>query len=205
MTKSVRCAAARGCLASLLLLVVCADAAAREGRRFDFSYEVTVGPVEAGAGPVHVFVPLARPSEQQRILSEEIDASIPGRIEIEDRYGNRFWHGSLPESSGEPITLRVETRVERLVHYRAQPSDAVRRINDAERRDLSRFLAANERVVVGDELLDPILREVRQRSGSDDPAALARASYDWVVDNVEYKKVGTGWGNGDTFWACSER
>ena len=26
-----------------------------------------------------------------------------------------------------------------------------------------------------------------------------------MVDNVEYKKVGSGWGNGDTFWACSER
>ena len=32
-----------------------------------------------------------------------------------------------------------------------------------------------------------------------------QAIYDWVVDNVEYKKVGSGWGNGDTFWACSER
>ena len=26
-----------------------------------------------------------------------------------------------------------------------------------------------------------------------------------MVDNVEYKKVGSGWGNGDTFWACNER
>jgi transglutaminase-like putative cysteine protease len=33
----------------------------------------------------------------------------------------------------------------------------------------------------------------------------ARAIYDWVVDNMEYKKVGTGWGNGDTFWGCTER
>ena len=41
--------------------------------------------------------------------------------------------------------------------------------------------------------------------GSSDPAALSRAIYDWVVDNVEYKKTGTGWGNGDTFWACNER
>jgi len=25
------------------------------------------------------------------------------------------------------------------------------------------------------------------------------------VDNVEYKKIGSGWGNGDTYWACNER
>jgi transglutaminase-like putative cysteine protease len=161
--------------------------------------------VEAGAGPVHVFVPLARSSEQQRILSETIDASIPGRVETEDGYGNRFWHGSLPVSNGEAITLRVTTRVGRRVHRRAQPASGARRLSDAERGDLARFLSANDHVVVGHEVLDPILSEVRQRSGSDDPAALARASYDWVVDNLEYKKVGTGWGNGDSFWACSTR
>lgn len=25
------------------------------------------------------------------------------------------------------------------------------------------------------------------------------------MENVEHKKVGTGWGNGDTFWACNAR
>jgi transglutaminase-like putative cysteine protease len=45
----------------------------------------------------------------------------------------------------------------------------------------------------------------RPRYGGGSPAERARAIYDWVVENVEYKKVGTGWGNGDTFWACSER
>jgi transglutaminase-like putative cysteine protease len=50
-----------------------------------------------------------------------------------------------------------------------------------------------------------VLAEVHAMRADDTPASTARAIYDWVVDNVEYKKVGTGWGNGDTFWACSER
>ena len=54
-------------------------------------------------------------------------------------------------------------------------------------------------------ILAPIRAEIREVAQSDDPARLARTIYDWVVDNVEYKKVGSGWGNGDTFWACSER
>jgi transglutaminase-like putative cysteine protease len=58
---------------------------------------------------------------------------------------------------------------------------------------------------VGHEVLDPILKEIRAMRSDDSQEATARAIYDWVVDNVEYKKVGTGWGNGDTFWACSER
>ena len=58
---------------------------------------------------------------------------------------------------------------------------------------------------VGQEILQPILEEIHASRENDSPAATARAIYDWVVDNVEYKKVGSGWGNGDTYWACSER
>jgi hypothetical protein len=72
-------------------------------------------------------------------------------------------------------------------------------------REAARFLAADDRVVVGHAVLEPILKEIRRASPSPDPPRRARAIYDWVVDNVEYKKVGTGWGNGDTFWACNER
>jgi transglutaminase-like putative cysteine protease len=60
-------------------------------------------------------------------------------------------------------------------------------------------------VPVGHEILDPIRSEIHAQRLSDSPEDTARAIYDWVVDNVEYKKVGTGWGNGDTFWACNER
>jgi len=101
--------------------------------------------------------------------------------------------------------VRVETTVERQVVRHPAPAPGRRALSDRERRELALFLAPNRRVVVADEVLDPILAEVRQGAGSGDPAILARATYDWVVDNVEYKKVGSGWGNGDTFWACSER
>ena len=68
-----------------------------------------------------------------------------------------------------------------------------------------RFLAPNERVVVGHPVLAPILAEIQSASVGAAKPERARAIYDWIVDNVEYKKVGSGWGNGDTFWACSER
>ncbi|MFQ5417019.1 MAG: transglutaminase-like domain-containing protein [Myxococcota bacterium] len=172
---------------------------------FDFHYEVKVGPIEAGRGPVHVFVPLARTSDPQPVLDEHVMASIPGTVESEDRYGNRYWHGELSVSNGEPITVRVDTRVERRVFHRDAPDSTSRALSADERDAFTRYLGANEHVVVSHEILDPILAEVSSASASDDLAARVRATYDWVVDNVEYKKVGTGWGNGDTFWACNER
>jgi transglutaminase-like putative cysteine protease len=184
---------------------VSAEPVSPEVRGIAFRYRTRVGQIEAGRGPVHVFVPLAREGDQQRLVSERVEASIPGRVEKEGLYGNRFWHGSLDAANGEPITVNVETIVERHVLHRNPPTSGSRGLADAERADLRRFLQANERVVVGHEVLDPILAEVRRSADTEDPLALARATYDWVVDNLEYKKVGTGWGNGDTFWACSER
>jgi transglutaminase-like putative cysteine protease len=177
--------------------------AADETRSFTFRYEATVGPIDEGLGPVHVFVPLARASEVQDVVSESIEASIPGGVETEDAYGNRFWHGSLERSDGRPVTVVVETTVARRVHHRdaARRSEGFSGVVDG----YARFLGPNERVVVGHPVLEPIQNEVRAQVGEADQAAMARAIYDWVVDNVEYKKVGTGWGHGDTFWACSER
>jgi transglutaminase-like putative cysteine protease len=170
-----------------------------------FRYTTRIGPIEAGSGPVHVFVPLARESPVQRVLAESLEATIPGRIETEPAYGNRFWHGTLEAADGAVIEVTVETGVERRVQRVLPPPTGSNGLSEAERAGFERFLAANERVVVGHEMLDPILAEIAVAAGAGDAATRARATYDWVVDNVEYKKVGTGWGNGDTFWACTER
>jgi len=183
-------------LASLLPLLP-VEAGAEE-RRFSFRYHTEIGPVPAGQGPVHVFLPLPAETGRQAIESLEVVAPIPGAIESEPVYGNRFWHGRLAEGSGEAIAITVEAVV--LRSGAGRPTPAALSATD---REL--FLGPNRRVVVGHELLDPILAEIRAGTREGGQAARARGIYDWVVDNVSYKKVGTGWGNGDTFWACNER
>jgi transglutaminase-like putative cysteine protease len=178
-----------------------ANLAPEAPRRFIFTYEMRIDPTDSKGARVEVFVPRSRPSGHQKIVSETIEASVPGSIETEPRYGNRYWHGSIDAATDGPIDVRIETVVER----RAAASGGAGRTEPLSKSNRELFLAPNERVVVGDEILEPILAEVRAAAGSRDPADLARATYDWVVDNVEYKKTGTGWGNGDTFWACTER
>ncbi len=187
-----------------LLVLLATNAWAAETRRLVFEYEVSVGPIPEGVGPVSVFVPLAVDSEQQKVVAEKIEASIPGAVAVEKDYGNRFFRGEVAHSDGKPISVRVTTTVERRIS-REEPPSASRGISAGERERLAAFLGPNERVVIDHPILEPIRAEVRQRAGGEDPAAVARAIYDWVVDNVEYTVVGPGWGNGDTFWACNER
>ena len=193
-----------GSLAGLIALSSGLSQAANESRRFAFSYDVVVPGIEAGTGPVDVFLPLPIEDEQQSVVEYVVSGTIPGTVEHETVYANRFFHARVEHASGRPIELSVRAVIDRRLERRVPPASAPP-LSDEEREALALFLRANDRVVVGHEVLDPILAEVREAAVGDDVAAKARAIYDWVVDNVEYKKVGTGWGNGDTFWACSER
>ena len=168
-----------------------------EVRRFAVDYEVEIAGRAPGGGALDLFLPIAIDTSGQRILDVTIESEIVGRIEREPVYDNRFWHAEVAEDHLEPISIRVTYEVERRV-LRAgdEPGDP---------ESVERFLDPNDRVAVGHPILDPILAEIRSQTPGEDKAKTARAIYDWVVDNVEYKKVGTGWGNGDTFWACNKR
>ena len=174
-------------------------------RTFRFTYAAEIGPVE-GPGPVHVFIPVAQDDPQQRILSFSADTSVPGAMELERGHGNRFWHGVVADPKGETVRATFTYVVER----DAFESDALgkrlpRDLSKQEREDQARWLGPDAHVPVGDPVLQPIVAEVERAAGSRNKAAIARATYDWLVDHLEYKKEGTGWGQGDVYWACSQR
>ena len=166
-------------------------------RRFAFDYKVEIAARAPGGGALHLFLPIAIDTSGQRILQVEIDSELVGEIEREPVYGNRFWHAEVAADRLEAISIRVAYEVERRV---LRAGDEAGDAKSAEK-----FLGSNERVAVGHPILEPILAEIRSQSRGGAKADTARAIYDWVVDNIEYKKVGTGWGNGDTFWACNAR
>ncbi len=172
-------------------------------RTFTFTYEVEIPPQPAGIGPIDIFIPLAMSDAHQAILRRDIKASIPGRERTESRYGNRFWHGHLDRSDGKPITIVTDYLVSRQVFEARLAASATRPPSQEERKELALFLGPDRLVPVS----GPIIDKVRAELPKGDPTSLgrARAIYDYVIDHMEYKKVGTGWGNGDTFWACTAR
>ncbi|NND39779.1 MAG: transglutaminase domain-containing protein [Pseudomonadales bacterium] len=188
-------------LANTSVLATVSD---KHKRVVHFTYSTEIGPIETNSGPVHVFIPLPVKNEQQNVLEEKISASIPGEVEVEDAYGNRYWHGYLEAANQLPIRISVDVTVERAGAELAEPV-ASTALGLQERNAFKQYLKPNNLVLVGAPILDPIRAEIHQRVNSDDPARIARGIYDWVVENVEYKKVGNGWGNGDTYWACTER
>lgn len=171
------------------------------GRHLQVELSVAIPDVEA-EGPLHVFVPLPREASAQRVSDLAIRAPIDGAIET-DALGNRYWHGAS-EGPRAGFEIAVSATVERLPRTSDLSPGVALSARDRER--FAPWLASTDRVPLG-ELTEAELRPILQELGPA-PAGTderARQIYEWVVDNVEYKKTGTGWGNGDIFWACSER
>ena len=184
---------------TLVVALFCGHLQASGGdvREFEFVYSVEADNLPTDQ-PVDVFIPLPMELPDQSVLAESIQSSHPGKKGAEAEHGNRYYHLHRAAGDQRPIRARLNWRVARAVDHGDAPVDG----QDAA---MQQYLAANRLVPVGHEVLEPILAEIHAQRKDDSQQATARAIYDWVVDNVEYKKVGSGWGNGDTFWACNER
>ncbi len=150
------------------------------------------GDLQTTAAPVEIWLPLPQDTPHQRVLDLHVEASIPGAIIEDPVYHNRAWHGR--SVGADPVWFAVRAKVERVDALPSGPPPT------PEERDL--FLRPNARVPVSGPLLEPILNAVPK---GPDPRADLRHIFDWVLDNMTYKKVGEGWGTGSTEWACSAR
>ncbi len=179
-----------------LLLVLPALHAEQTTRRFEFTYEVNIDE-SSNQNAMEIFIPLPVENNDQRIIDSKIQSSISGVEKQEPVHGNRYYHMKLPANEDHTLKASFSWVVERnIVTANPEPLSEQERI---------RYLNSNTLVPVGHEILKPIQAEIHAMRANDSAPATARAIYDWIVDNVEYKKTGTGWGNGDTFWACNER
>lgn len=181
---------------ALHLFILPALAITPELRVFDFYYDL---PPQAypSEEPVDIYIPLPTDVAGQEIIVQSLQSSIAGRIGHEVVHGNTYYHLHRPAGDSTPISANLRWTVKRQA-VGAQGEE----LAPPEREQA---LAPDRLVPVDHEILQPILADIYDMRRDTSQEATARAIYDWVVDNVEYKKVGTGWGNGDTFWACSER
>jgi transglutaminase-like putative cysteine protease len=174
-------------------------------RIFEFTYKVRVHSLKKGAGPVDVFIPLAKPDPHQDILSRIVQANVSGDIGKEKKYRNEFWHAHLDSSDGSDIEVTVSYRVLRKLYQVQVLENLTQEIfSEQDLKGEELFLGANQLVPISGSMIEKVQQDL-PKTIKNTPLLRARAIYDYVVDTMEYKKVGKGWGNGDTHWACSKR
>jgi len=180
--------------AMLAALIVVADPALSGGpprRGFELNYEFTVH-VPAGASRVRIWAPVAVTDESQTVGSPEVTSPIPFRETREGEFGNTLLYAeSSPGGKAADVPVAVRYRVTRR-------ESAGERSGSAPRRFLQPDLLVP---------IDGRLKELAEANtkGISAPIEKARALYEYVYRSLRYDKSGTGWGRGDSLWACDAR
>ena len=167
-------------------------------RSFELTYRAVVSDLPPGAGRVELWVPYPQNDENQQV--EVISIEAPGAYQVvaEPRFGNQMVHLAADRPQ-EPIVVELRAQVVRREVVRKDLSRASPRGRPERDPALAKWLAP-DRLVPLDGRIRTLAAEVTAGARTD--VARARAIYDFVVDSMSYDKSGTGWGNGDIYWAC---
>jgi transglutaminase-like putative cysteine protease len=171
-----------------------AKSAGAKQRTFNFTYSAVVTGLTPGKS-ARIWIPIPPTNEDQeaKIISKE----LPGTEQIasEPKFGNQILYieGKADNQGTVPIsvTFRI-TRKEVRGDFHKHPADM-----DV----LESFLKPDKRVPVGGKSLELI----KEKDMPKDDAEVARVLYDVVNEHMRYSKEGTGWGRGDSDWACDSR
>ena len=178
-----------------LLLSLCALAQSKS-RHFELNYSFTVRITDPGK-PLDIWFPVAQSDQFQQIkmLSKSGDLSLKETTEPE--YGNKMFYAHTDKATQPEYHFSVKYDVVRLEHLAPV---SVRK--PASEKDLRRFLQADKLVPITGKPAE--LAAAQVRPGMSD-LEKGRAFYDYTFSTMKYDKTGTGWGRGDTLWACDAK
>lgn len=162
-------------------------------RHFTFDYSFTVRVTEPGQ-PLEIWFPMAHSDEYQQVKIISKRSDLPLEETVEPKYGNRMFHARIAAADRPEYHFSVKYDVVRLEHFTTVSNE--RPVNASE---LKLFLVPNKLVPVTGKPAK--IAAVQVRPGMSDMEK-ARALYDYVFSTMRYEKSGTGWGRGDTLWAC---
>jgi transglutaminase-like putative cysteine protease len=167
-----------------------AKSSSLRSRSFDFTYEATVADLPAGKiARVWLPVPPSNEDQEAKILTEEIP--LGGHIAREPVYNNHILYIEV-KGKGAAMPIALTYRVTR----REVKTDPNKQPDDMEKP--ARFLQPDARVPINGKPLELI----KDKQVPTDQVAAAKFFYNVVNGHMRYSKEGTGWGRGDSVWAC---
>jgi transglutaminase-like putative cysteine protease len=201
--------------AAVLLLALCTLSAgaqqvsAQTERHFTFHYAFTVKNISPGER-VRVWIPLAHsdPWQDVKVTAKSRDLSLKEVRQSE--YGNDVLYAETAKANSGEYLFSVDYEVvrrEHIVLVNGVPVGEGTRTASAKTRppvnlELARFLEPDRLVPITGV---PAQLAAEQTKGATTQLEKAKDIYDYVFRTMRYDKTGTGWGHGDTLWACDAK
>jgi transglutaminase-like putative cysteine protease len=186
----------RACLLFLvpLAFVSTVDAAdpqaAPKKRAFQFTYAGTITDQKPGQ-TVRVWLPVPPSNADQDVAIVMQETPAVAKIGREALYGNRvLYFESLADAQGQvPFSLVYKVTRREVKGAAAKDEDAAL---------VQRLLKPDAKVPIDGKPLGLL----KDKPVPENQMEAARLLYDVVNLHMRYSKEGTGWGNGDSVWAC---
>lgn len=192
MTRMVRTLLVAALFVACLGRAAADDAkSAPRARTFLFTYAATVTDLSPGQ-KARIWLPVPPSNAEQDVEIVTKDLPAGSQIESEPQYGNKILYVEATAGKDGSIPLKVTYRV-----TRREVRGGKDTISEDEKQ-LARLLQPDARVPIDGKPLDLI----KDKKVPDDQLAAAKVFYDVVNGHMRYSKEGTGWGNGDSNWAC---
>ncbi|MEN8006169.1 MAG: transglutaminase-like domain-containing protein [Candidatus Krumholzibacteriota bacterium] len=153
---------------------------------FEFRYTATLPEITSDA---RCWIPLAGTDDFQTVTVKSV--RVPGVQETltDSAHGNRVLFLELtPEDSGKSVEIVYGVERREKSAYEGDPNEARKHLQP-------------ERMVPSDATIQAAAEKAIE--GRQGDLMRARALYDHVMEQMQYKKFGEGWGQGDAVFACS--
>jgi transglutaminase-like putative cysteine protease len=172
--------------------------AAGQSRTFLFTYSATVTGLTPGA-KARIWLPVPPSNEDQEVKVEKQDLPGETKVETESEYGNKIWYVEGKAAADGTLPLSIVYRVTRR---------EVKGESGSKDDSVKRFLKPDRLVPVAGKPIEQIVSKLaglKDKELPKDQTAAAKMFYEAVNDHMKYSKEGTGWGRGDSVWACDSK
>ncbi|MFZ0561518.1 MAG: transglutaminase-like domain-containing protein [Terriglobales bacterium] len=178
-------------------------APSQKERHFTFHYAFTVKNVSPGER-VRVWIPLAHSDAFQDVKVTSKSGDLALKQVRQPEFENEVLYAETSRADKEEYKFSVDydvVRREHVVLVNGKPI-AEARTATVPRVELARFLEPDRLVPVTGL---PAQLAAQETKGATTQLEKAKDIYEYVFRTMKYDKTGTGWGHGDTLWACDSK
>jgi transglutaminase-like putative cysteine protease len=169
--------------------------AASKSRRFVLTYAGEVAGLKPGE-PVRLWLPLPPSNGDQEVHIVRQELPAKGQTAREPVYGNDILYCKAAATAEGKAPFEIVYSISRQ-EVKSDSGSAP----SADAATLAQLLKPDALVPIDGKPLELI----KGKELPKDTAAVARVLYDAVNGHMRYSKEGTGWGRGDSVWACDSR
>lgn len=151
------------------------------------------------AKKVRIWIPVPADNDYQKTKLLKVESPFSYRKSEDSLFHNRLLYFDLKNLRKAGAEIQVTYQIVRKEERALEPPVQKTIVKDSDPLPIEKYLEPRGLEIISDEIKKIAEETTRDIS---DPLEKARAIYNYVFNHVQYDKSGSGWGRGDSVYAC---